>query len=185
MEHTAMLRSFLLLALLAIAPSVAAGDQRAIIFGGERYVRAFKDTKSNGQMLVEFVRAGEALESWKKLVTLHRFPAAKPDPKPMVGSLVNVLKQRYPDARYKISENPKTGEVMIDFLASAQGSETVEFNVFKYARHESGQGLIAIQFAQRFMLGEVAGEEVRKVREAAVAEAATFKTDGLDPLLRD
>lgn len=180
-----MLRSLLLLALLLLAPLGAAAEPQAIAFGGERYLRAFQDTKPNGQQLVEFVRAGETVETWKKLVSIHRFPASGSDPGPMVGSLVRTLKQRYPDARYKIAENPKSGEVMIDFLIGAQDSEVVEFNVFKYARHASGQGLIAIQFAQRFRLGEASGPEVARVRQASLAEAAGFDTASLDALLRN
>ena len=98
---------------------------------------------------------------------------------------MRTLEQRYPDARFKIAENPKTGEVMVDFLVGAPGSEVVEFNVFKYARHASGRGLIAIQFAQRFKLGEVSGPQVAQVRQAALAEAARFQTAGLDALLRN
>ena len=84
--------------------------------------QAFQDTKPSGQLLVEFVRAGETVETWRKLVTIHRFPAGANDPKPMVGSLVRMLKQSDPDVRYMIRENPETGEVMIDFLIARAGN---------------------------------------------------------------
>lgn len=175
-----MRRLLPLLALLTVATAGAMAEQATIAFGGERFVRAHQDIRGNGQQLVEFVRDGETLQTWQKLVGVHRFPAAGGDPKPMVGSLVRVMRQRYPDARYKILENASTGEVMIDFLVSAPGSEVVELNVFKYARHESGRGLIAIQFAQRFRLGEATGEQVASARQAAIGEAASFRLAGLD-----
>jgi hypothetical protein len=180
-----MLRAFAFLASLLLATLPVAAEPNAITFGGERYAYAFQDTKRSGQLLVEFVRAGETVETWRKLVTLHRFPAAANDPKAMVGSLARMLKQSDPDVRYTIRENPETGEVMIDFLLRAPGTDVLEFNVFKYAAHASGQGLIAFQFAQRFQLGKDTGEEFAKVRQATLAEAADVDTASLEALLRN
>ena len=180
-----MLRALAFLASLLLATLPAVAEPHAITFGGERYVQAFQDTKPGGHLLVEFVRAGETVETWRKLVTIHRFPAGANDPKPMVGSLVRMLKQSYPDVRYKIVEKPETREVMIDFLIGAPGSEVVEFHVFKYAPHASGQGLVAFQFAQRFELGKDTGAEFAKVRHASLAEATGVDTASLDALLRN
>ena len=180
-----MLRALAFLASLFLVPLPVVAEPHAITFAGERYVQAFQDTKPSGQLLVEFVRAGETVETWSKLVTIHRFPAAANDPKPMVGSLARMLKQSYPDVRHKIVEKPETGEVMIDFLIRAPGTDVVEFNVFKYAAHASGQGLIAFQFAQRFQLGKDTGEEFAKVRQASIAEAVGVDTASLDALLRN
>lgn len=180
-----MLRVLAFLASLLLAALPAAAEPPAVTFGGESYVRAFQDTKPSGQLLVEFVRAGETVETWRKLVTIHRFPTVANDPKSMVGSLVRMIKQSDPDVRYVIRENPETSEVIVDFLLRAPGTDVVEFNVFKYAAHASGRGLIAFQFAQRFQLGKDTGEEFAKVRQASLAEAADVDTSRLDALLHN
>jgi hypothetical protein len=180
-----MLRVLAFLASLLVASLPVAAEPRAVTFGGESYVWAFQDTKPSGQLLVEFVRAGETVETWGKLVTIHRFPAVANDAKSMVLSLARMLKQGDPDVRYVIRENPETGEVMIDFPLRAPGTDVVEFNVFKYAVHASGRGLIAFQFAQRFKLGKVSGEDFAKVRQASLAEAADVDMASLDALLQD
>jgi hypothetical protein len=70
-----MLRALVVLLLLVLV-GPAAAEPNAITFGSERYVQAFGDSKPGGQLLVEFVRPGETVARWRKLVTIHRFPAA-------------------------------------------------------------------------------------------------------------
>jgi hypothetical protein len=50
--------------------------------------------------------------------------------------------------RHAVSENPKTGEVVVDFVTWPADESFVEFNVFKYGRREGG-GLVAQQYALR------------------------------------
>lgn len=174
------------LALAVIAAMAVAGfgdDLDPITFGGEDYKVAHRDARDGGNALVELVREGDKLESWQKLVAFHRFPNSGDNPKDAVLGLAALLKQRDPATRFAIIENPKTKEVIIDFLAAEKGTDRVELNVFKYARHHSKKGLVALQFAERFRLGEVAGENAKKTRQTAVDEAASFDIELADPYL--
>ncbi len=162
---------------IASAAALAASGAHAeepVSFGGEDYAVAHTDVREEGNSLVELVRDGDAIESWRKLVAFHRFPDLKGTPKEAAHGLAAMLRRRDPAARFAMIENPTTGEVIIDFLTGEPSSDVVEFNVFKYARHPSGKGIVAFQFAERFRLGETGGDEVKKVREAAVDEAASF-----------
>ncbi len=162
------------IAAAAVLAAFGAHAEEPVSFGGEVYTVAHRDVREEGNSLVELVRDGDAIESWQKLVAFHRFPDLKGTPKEAAHGLAAMLTQRDPSARFAMIENPTTGEVIIDFLTGEPSSELVEFNVFKYARHPSGKGIVAFQFAERFKLGETDGDEVKKVREAAVDEAAGF-----------
>lgn len=173
-----------LLLLTAPVTALANDDLDPITFGGEDYRVAHRDGRDGGNALVELVRQGEELESWQKLVAFHRFPDSPDTPKDAALGLAALLKQRDPAARFRIVENPRTREVIIDFLASENGSDQVELNVFKYARHHSKKGLVAIQFAQRFLASDAAGSAVQKSRQTAIDETAAFDIELADPYLR-
>ena len=165
---------FLLVIALAISCWPAHAVDQQLSFAGEQYQRAAEGGKG-GKRLVEFVRSRETLENWTKLVGIHEFPDSKLSPGEMVGQMVRTIKSQHPDARIRVSESPTTREVMIDFLVGTARSEIVEFNVFKYSHHPSGAGLLALQFAQRFKLGEVTGSQLRDIRTRALEETAAFR----------
>ena len=181
------LRRVAALVLVILTANLVAGasdDLDPITFAGEDYKVAHKDARDGGNSLVELLREGDKLEAWHKLIAFHRFPNSGDSPKDAALALVALLKQRDPQTKFAIIENPKTHEVIIDFLASEKGTDQVELNVFKYARHHSKKGLVAIQFAERFRLGEANGEGVKKSRQTAIDETAAFDIEFADPYLR-
>ena len=169
-------------ALLALfAPQAAQAGEISLL--DETYAEAHADIRKVGNSVVEFVRPSEKIEAWRKLVGVHRFPDNIETPKQAVQAFAAVLKNIDPAIRWAIIENPKTGEAMIDFLVSKEGSETVEFNVYKYARHPSGIGLIALQFAQRFQLGVADADDVKSVRSKAIDAVAKFDMSSIVPVI--
>jgi hypothetical protein len=175
--------ALILVMLTAAIAARASDDLDPITFAGEDYKVAHKDARDGGNSLVELVRDGDKLESWHKLVAFHRFPNSGDSPKDAALGLVALLKQRDPATRFAIIENPKTREVIIDFLASEKGTDQVELNVFKYARHHSKKGLVDIQYAERFRTSEVNGESAKRSRQTAIDEAAGFDIEFADPYL--
>jgi hypothetical protein len=175
-------------ALLAtlISTATLADEPRHLTFLGETYAVAHRDVRESGNSLIELIRAGDALESWRQLLAVHRFPDNAETPREAVLTFAGILRKIDPETRFGIVENPATGEAIIDFLAPpGSGEETVELNAFKYARHPSGKGLVALQFARRFRLGEVTGSELRQTREAAVDAAAAFDMRAAHTLFPD
>ena len=71
-----MLRALAFLASLLVATLPVAAEPRAVTFGGESYVWAFQDTKPSGQLLVEFVRAGETVASRRSRTIPSRWSRA-------------------------------------------------------------------------------------------------------------
>lgn len=129
-----------------------------------------------GETIKEFIPAGETLDTWTRLASIREYTELN-DPQAAVGALVRQLKQKYPDSRSAIIENPTTGEVIVDFVLWPPDASFVEFNVFKYGRKPEG-GMIAEQYALRaYQDQEAFLKGLRPVRERLVE----LMTQGLQP----
>jgi hypothetical protein len=164
--------AFLVVALLLGYP--AGAQTSAVGFGGDTYVKKFEGSKSAPDIFVEFGLAPEPIEKWSKLFVFHSQPQSGNDPLRAATNLAKTVKAHNKDARFRIIENKTSREAIIDFLTSAPNSDIMEFNVFKFTRAVDGKGLVAAQFAFRFTLGEVDGNELSKIRQRAVADMARF-----------
>jgi len=171
------MRTLLTLLFILASVALARADVPTVDFGGQRYQLDYEDdTKLPGERpgngLAEFTLAGETVNDWTKLVAFHVYPNGGDDPALAAAALGKVVKEVNKDASFALLENPKSGDAIIDFLTWAPGSDIMEFNVFKYARAETGPGLVALQFAQRFKLGDLDVEDFRALRTRAVEEMA-------------
>jgi hypothetical protein len=121
-------------------------QQETVSFDGQTLLLASR-SENPGETVKEYIPAGEELRSWTRLASIREYPALN-DPKAVVANLIKALKQQNPESRHAVIENPKTGEVVIDFVTWPADQSFVEFNVFKYSRREGG-GLVAEQYALR------------------------------------
>jgi hypothetical protein len=165
-----------LMLLLVSMASVRAEDQ-TVEFAGETYHLDYQDRAkhpdgSSGDGVAEFTLEGETVNDWTKLFAYHIYPDVPADPALAAETLGKTVKENNKDANYSLTKDDKSGEAIVDFLTWAPGSDVMEFNVFKYAKAGDGQGLIALQYAQRFKSKDIPVEEFRKLRERMVAEMA-------------
>ena len=161
----------LALVLAALLSTLSAAEAQSVSFGGERYSPRHQQTVNASHSYVELGRDGESLKGWTRLVTLHAFPQAR-DVAAAAGALARTVRQRDASTKMRLIANDATGEAMLDFLAFK--GEVGEFNVFKYAPAASGRGVVAVQFARRFRLGELDAEDVKQLRERSINEMAGF-----------
>ena len=157
---------------LLVSASLASAEPAAFEFAGAHFVKKFDASKAPNSQ-VEFGLPAESIEAWTRLVTVHAFPNGGNDAMRAAANLANLIRQRYPTAKYKVINNPKTSEAIIDFLLPVPKSEMMEFNVFKYT--PAGNGLVALQFAQRVKLGEIDAEELSDIRQRAIKEMAAYE----------
>jgi hypothetical protein len=130
-----------------LGPAAAdALQQESVSFDGLTLVLASQH-ENPGESVKEYIPAGEELRSWTKLASIREYPELN-DPKAVVANLIKALKQQNPKSQHAVIENPKTGEVVVDFVTWPADESFVEFNVFKYGRREGG-GLVAQQYALR------------------------------------
>lgn len=168
------LKTIVLALVLAHVWSGNASAQESVTFLGETYSVAYKKVGEGHHSIVELVRQGEDLKGWNKLIGLHYFPLTKQTPKQAAIQVAVELKKRDPAARFEISEHPKTKEALVDFLTSAANSGVAEFNAFKYGRSPDGKGLVAVQYAERLVLGATDAEAVKGLRRKAIEAAAAY-----------
>jgi hypothetical protein len=171
------MRTPLIALCLVAATMLARADDTTVAFDGQTYRLDYQDAakQPNGQPgdgLAEFTLPGETVKDWTKLFAFYLFPQAGDDPVAMAELMGKATKETNPDANFQVIKEPKSGDAIIDFLTWAPGSDVLEFNVFRYTRAEYGPGLVAMQYAQRFKLGDMSVEQFRALRGHAVDEMA-------------
>ena len=148
-----------------------------IDFSGQKYHLDYQDRArlphgGFGDGVAEFTLPGETVNDWTKLFAFHSYPEAGDNPGLAAATLGKLVKEVNKDANFAITEDPKTGEAIVDFLTWAPESDVMEFNVFKYARAADGPGLVALQYAQRFKADNLDVVDFRALRQHSVEEMA-------------
>ncbi len=177
MSKTMSLRAALGSVLFLASASGGLAETPMIDFSGQTYHLDYEDRAKlpNGRFgdgVAEFTLPGETVNDWTKLFAFHSYPEAGNNPGLAAATLGKVVKEVNKDANFALSEDPKTGEAIIDFLTWAPGSDVMEFNVFKYARAKNGPGLIALQYAQRIKADDIDVADFRALRQRSVEEMA-------------
>ncbi len=167
------MRTPLIALFLVAATMLARADDTTVAFDGQTYRLDYQDAakQPNGQQgdsLAEFTLPGETVKDWTKLFAFYLFPQAGNDPVVMAEEMGKATKETNPDANFKVIKETKTGDAIIDFLTWPPDSDVMEFNVFRYTRAEYGPGLVAMQYAQRFKLGDMSVDQFRALRAHAV-----------------
>ena len=170
---------FLLVTVCLLFPFAGAfaDDNGTVEFAGEHFKLGFSDLSNPVAPIAEFVRDGETVDNWRKLIGFFHFPKAGDDPLANAKALAAHLVEKDPTAKSDVIQNPDTGEVLLNFITSASGSDVVEFDVFKYARSGDEKGLVAFQYAEHVKLGEMDAEAFSKLRDNAIKAAADFDID--------
>jgi hypothetical protein len=159
--------------LLMLSAALAEAQVGSIYFDGHMFVRAIADTKG-GDHFVEFRLQGQSNDNWTRRVVFHSFPDSGNDVKRGVGNMIKWIKERDPKVRFGLIEN-NSGEVIVDFLLSPGVSDDVTFSCLRYTRAPDGKGLIALQYDERFQLGQVDGDDVKALRKRAIDAMAKFE----------
>lgn len=71
-------------------------------------------------------------------------------------------------ARLALLAQAGSGEVIVDFLLSPGVSYDVTFSCLRYTREPDGKGLIALQYDERFKLGQVTPTTSRRCASSAI-----------------
>ncbi len=138
-----LMSGLLILGLSALVCSAQA--QSAVLFDGTKFIQAFHKSEDS-QTITEFLPEGEELKSWNRLTSIRTFPKLT-EPRTAAAGLLRAVREYNPDAKSIMVENPKNGDVIIDFLTWPRDQSFVEFNIFRYTK--KGRGLLMEQYAQR------------------------------------
>jgi len=141
-----MVRNALLALIFLFGAIVSRAAPASLRFDGETFHSVFNDRGEAGPF-TEYLRKGENLDTWVKLMGVYQFPKLK-DPTEAVKAFADGVKASNPQAQTAMISNPDTGEAILDFVTWTEDGSFVEFNVWKYRKNPDG-GLVALQFAQR------------------------------------
>lgn len=135
----------MLVVCLPLAAETASTEKKSIEYDGEAYLLAHTDATTD-QALEEYLREGETLENWTKMVSVRAFKSFN-DPKELVRLFVGELKKQHPNAPYEVARIPETREVLLDFVTWPPDGTYAEINIWKFRKISAG--VVAFQFALR------------------------------------
>ena len=116
-------------------------------FDGETYTLAFSNKLPSGVLTDKYLRAGESVRQWEKMITIQYNPALA-DPVKAAVDLGAVLESQYPQAEYSIRRFEEKSEAMLYFLVwSGKDQPVAEFNIYRYLKYGNAPGLMVYQFS--------------------------------------
>ncbi|NWG86644.1 MAG: hypothetical protein HXY26_03885 [Hydrogenophilaceae bacterium] len=159
----------------AFACQGAYAEDSAVSFDGQVFLKRFEAAQPNGDKLVEFVRDGEALENWTKLIGFRyqQLPRIDNDAKKAAAAMAQVVKATNPGAPAQVMVNDQN-EAILDFLILSKDAKFMEFNLFKYAKSNDGNAVVSFQFAYRFSPSSISPPEFSKSRITWINSAASY-----------
>jgi hypothetical protein len=164
----------------------AYGQENTVIFDGERYARVHRERHSAGDRMVQFVREPETLENWTQSIAIYRYTTIGNDPTRAALELRDSVGAANPDARAHLIVHSVTHDATVDFLTRTADRRHLEFNVMRYAKDSSGNGLVAFRFAHRFRdAGQELSEQFSKNRLSWRSQAMEFDLAQILAALRD
>ena len=105
-----------------------------VTFDGEVYEQAYqKGDGINTNRITEYLRKGENLDTYVKLVAIMEFPETT-DVKELAEYLIKVHKQKYPSLARNIIVKNDESEAQVDYMA-AKGDIT-EFDIFRVLKKD-------------------------------------------------
>jgi len=121
----------------------------SVTFEGEKFTLGYSARDNAGMWLNEYFRPGDNnFSTWKRLIGVYYYEGINITPQQVAQSMIDNLQKTNPSARYGVTQNSKTGEIMLDFFTWTPDNSVVEFNAFKIGK--SGGSTISMQFARRW-----------------------------------
>ena len=143
-----------------------------ISFNGESYRLSWSSHPAANYYKQEYLPAGETSEHYRSMVLLEAIQGA--DVQRVVSAKVDWLNRRKasdPTVNFAIARNPTTGEVILDFILSADAPKTepiVEWNAYRYAALNSAGGKpgVLLLGLSRRAYGDASAEFLRALKSA-------------------
>jgi hypothetical protein len=111
--------------------------------------------------LREYLPAGENFDHWNRLASVRVFKDLK-DPKQYLSNVAAAVKKSHPSANYRLLQDDKSKELVLDFLTFAPDSAPLHFaewNLMR-AKYVKGKGLIVYQYAMRLYVVDDSSIEI-------------------------
>ena len=184
-----------LFAHIGVARSESAAVDRlslpdAIQFNGESYRLSWSSHPTPYYYKQEYLPQGQTSERFQQMLLIEATVRGI-DINDAVAAQVGMLNKRKstdPTVNFAVVKNPKTGEIILDFILSAQdpkGKDVVEWNAYRYAtlKGKSGVAGVLLFGLSRRAYGDDAPNFLRRLKLARPAEINSLATYSL-PVVR-
>lgn len=118
-----------------------------IEFKTEKYHLAWSSLSDDGYYKQEYVRQDDNVQSFNRLILLELLLRENISLEAVVRKKIKEIEHRKgkdPIANYKLIENKKTGEYLLDFMISIEG--IYEWNAYRYKLIETSKGKAVLLF---------------------------------------
>jgi hypothetical protein len=139
--------------------SVAIAAEGELRFDGEIYRLAWKLVTSH-QVKNEYVRSGETVEHWQRLITVQQFPQNE-DPAAFAKTLLNLVEQRMPGEASEILQ--KQSQFMLCYFLDDATLGKTEF-VFQRVCKEPGSAGLKVYTFSIHASAPVTSEEIQEIK---------------------
>jgi hypothetical protein len=184
----------LMLGKVGVARSDGAVDRLSlpgsIEFNGESYRLSWSSHPTSHYYKQEYLPPGQTGERFQRMVLIEATVRGV-DVNGAVAAQVNMLNKRKstdPTVNFAVAKNPKNGEIILDFVLSAQdpkGEDVVEWNAYRYAalRGKGGESGVLLFGISRRAYGDDTTNFLRRLKSARPAEVNALATYPL-PVVR-
>ena len=161
-----------------------------IEFNGESYRLAWSSHPTSHYYKQEYLPPGQTSERFQRMVLIEATVRGV-DVNGAVAAQVNTLNKRKstdPTVNFAASRNPDNGEIILDFILSAQdptGEDVVEWNAYRYAalRGKGGESGVLLFGISWRAYGDDATNFLRRLKSVRPAEVKALASHPL-PVVR-
>lgn len=161
-----------------------------IEFGGESYQLSWSSHPAPHYYKQEYLPPGQKSESFQRMLLIEAIVRGT-DVSGAVAARVETFNKRKatdPTVNFAIVRNPKNGEVILDFILSAQnpkGGDVVEWNAYRYApfKGKGGEPGVLLFGISRRAYGGDATDFLRKLKTERPADVNALASHAL-PVVR-
>jgi len=160
-----------------------------IAFGAETYRLSWSSHPSPDYYKQEYLPAGETSEHFRRMLLIEAI-VAQADVERVAADQIRRLEQRKsadPVVNYAVARNPKTGEVIVDFVLSSDKPNAdyiVEWDAYRYAplRSPGGKSGVMLFGISRRAYGDEAAEFLRALKAMRPQEIDALARYKLPPV---
>jgi len=128
---------------LFFAVTVAVASGAELQFDGDAYALGWKLGTAR-EVKNEYVRSGETVEDWQRLITVQQFPQNE-DPAGFAKTLLNLIKQQAPGETPEVFQKP--GQYMLCYFLEDQKLGKTEFIFQRVCKEPDVIGLKVYTFS--------------------------------------
>jgi hypothetical protein len=149
----------------------------SIEFNGESYQLSWSSHPTPYYYKQEYLPPGQTSERFQRMVLIEAI-ARGADVNGAVAAQINMLNKRKstdPTVNFTTFKNPKNGEIVFDFVLSAQGpkgEDIIEWNAYRYAtlRGKGGESGVLLFGISRRAYGDDVTNFLRRLKSARPVE---------------